>query len=347
MMMKKMFFGLLLATGLLAQTACTKSDVTTAATPLPAEPLTTKVYDWLERTEQTISRQQGKEQFRQLRRHLHLDQAWQERLDSSLGLLLIPLDADFTPTRNATEHPLHYLLLKIKSDGSIRDGHLVQYIPAGTDRDRVPEGTFTRYFNSGAMPDSRVVFMTPTGNYLYETLFTGGRMHTFKVLNDPQAQSPTEEECIDWYLQTWVDGVLVSEVYVFTTCGPYVEEGTGGGSSGGGELEPERTKDLIWEVAHNPVPGVNGSIMSMEVVKGKKVQGYPEGGYFTRMYHHGSSCNFCHTDHPFDVWIESSHQTGAWGQQASAYVIGDLQFEGAPFPDLNNTKTWRFEEVFP
>ena len=344
--MKNLKLAVLMLLGGLLWSACQKGKETTMANPIPNDPLTVEVNLWLDRGKEHTQRPEALQRFEDMRRHLHMDKAWRERVDSSLDLLIIPVDGGYTPTKNAGDRPLHYLLMRMNSNGTVRAGHLVQYIPAGTARDRVPEGTFTSYFTSGIMPDSRVVFMTTTGNFLYETFFTGGKMSKFNVLNNPKAGSNTEEECIDWYLQTWVDGVLVSEVYVFTTCGPYVEEGSGGGNSGGGDLEPERSRDLIWVVVQNPVPGVNGAIASMEVVKGKKVAGFPQGGYFTRIYHHGSSCNFCHTDEPLNVWMETSHQVAAWGQQASASVSGFLQFNGGLFENLGNAKNWRFDEVF-
>jgi phage tail protein X len=49
--------------------------------------------------------------------------------------------------------------------------------------------------------------------------------------NRPPSPCGTELVCIEWFLQTFVDGVLVSEVYLYTTC-ECPGDGSGGGSSG-------------------------------------------------------------------------------------------------------------------
>ncbi len=45
-----------------------------------------------------------------------------------------------------------------------------------------------------------------------------------------------EKVCTDWYYQTWVDGNLVDEEYLFTTCA--CDSGMGGGGMGDDEVNP-------------------------------------------------------------------------------------------------------------
>jgi hypothetical protein len=51
----------------------------------------------------------------------------------------------------------------------------------------------------------------------------------------PPSPCNTALVCIDWYWQTFVDGVLVSEEYLYTTCECPVD-GSGGGSGGGDQI---------------------------------------------------------------------------------------------------------------
>ena len=52
--------------------------------------------------------------------------------------------------------------------------------------------------------------------------------------NMPLPDCGGEQTCIDWYWQTYVNGVLVYEEYLFTTCSCYSNGGGGGGGQGGG-----------------------------------------------------------------------------------------------------------------
>ncbi len=49
--------------------------------------------------------------------------------------------------------------------------------------------------------------------------------------SEPDPSIVGDPTCIDWYWQTWIDGVLVNEVYQFTTCN--AGGGGGGGTSNG------------------------------------------------------------------------------------------------------------------
>jgi hypothetical protein len=46
-----------------------------------------------------------------------------------------------------------------------------------------------------------------------------------------------ETVCTDWYYQTWVNGILINEEYLFTTCA--CDGGAGGGGGGGVGIEDE------------------------------------------------------------------------------------------------------------
>ncbi len=231
--MKKLKMAVLMLLGGLVWCACQKGKEVTSENHVVNEPLTVEVNGWLDRSEENIRRPEAIERFNHLRQHLQLDKAWKETINRETDILVIPVDEGFSPTRNAAEHTLHCLLMRLAKDGSIQSGHLVQYIPAAKAGSTVPRGLFTSYGTGKKLPDGRIAFMTTTGNFLYESSYRDGKETSFQTIHNPRASTPTDEECVDWYLQTYENGVLVSEVYVFTTCGPYVEEGSSGGSGTG------------------------------------------------------------------------------------------------------------------
>lgn len=334
------------------QAGCGKNEL-----PPPNNPVQTgnpglikKVNDWLDAASRTVTKPDSRERFNQLRLHLEMDKIYTEKRFDDENLIVVPVGKGFIPTRNAADHPLHCLLFKLTPEGEIRQGHLVQYLPAaGVSLSSIPQGTFTNYYNDGKMPDCGITFMTTTGNYLYESMFRKGKLWQFRSLYDPQyatRNNQAEDDCIDWYLQTFINGVLVTEEYLFSTCGPYVEEGSTGGSSGG--EEPEALRQVSWTVVSNPHPGENnvGEIKSYEWIRGRRNSSEPQGGHFTRIDHWASECNFCYSYHPYDVWNELENEVSASGQTASSYVMGDLHYKLFDYNGLSNTKTWRFDELF-
>lgn len=84
-----------------------------------------------------------------------------------------------------------------------------------------------------------VLYFTPKGRYLSGYRYKDGQLvvpSTAQSGDSKKVQSiannqlkPADMVCIDWYWQTYVDGVLVSEEYLYTTC-----SGNSGGTGGSG-----------------------------------------------------------------------------------------------------------------
>jgi hypothetical protein len=191
-----------------------------------------RVRDWLEEQKTNLVKPESKEKLQNLMAHLHLrDLRYEEFRDGEM-LIVVPVDNGFISTSSRESDPVNCLLLIEKKNGKIRKGNIVQYLPVikGVENS-IPVNIFYKYYNSGNIEDSRITFLTITDKFLYETEFKNGSPYRFSTLYDKNWKSRrgnhTEDDCIDWYLQTYENGVLVSAVYVFTTCGPYVEEGSG------------------------------------------------------------------------------------------------------------------------
>ncbi|NHA06399.1 hypothetical protein G7092_21495 [Mucilaginibacter sp. HC2] len=94
-----------------------------------------------------------------------------------------------------------------------------------------------------------VLYFTPRGEYVDGYAYKNGQLITASAnqqTDKPKVQSVqtngkkiiAELNCIAWYLDSYQNGVLVSEVYLYTTCSGNGESGGGGNSSGGGNKPP-------------------------------------------------------------------------------------------------------------
>jgi hypothetical protein len=316
-----------------------------------------RVREWLKVQETNLIKPESKVKLKNLREHLLLSELrYEERFDGEM-VIVVPVNDGFVSANNANSNPINCLLLFETAKGKIRKGNIVQYMPVNrAAENKIPVNTFYKFYNSGKIEDSRITFLTITDNFLYEMEYKKGNVFKFSTLYDKNAATrhanPTEDDCIDWYLQTYENGVLVSESYVFTTCGGlYAEEGSGGGTGGGsgtGNEELEATKSVWWTVTENPDPNENGvgEIKAVETIKGKRNSSSPGGGYFTSIRHSWSICNFCSSSNPTDVWSETGNTVWHSAQSAFSIVTGNLNYNGRSYPGIYNTKTWTFSEVF-
>jgi hypothetical protein len=76
------------------------------------------------------------------------------------------------------------------------------------------------------------------------------------LVNPNECGGETIQVCIDWYWQTWVNGELVYEEFLYTTCGCYA---TGGGG-GGGTLTCEQQNQNFANLGN----AIDGPITSMD-----------------------------------------------------------------------------------
>lgn len=114
------------------------------------------------------------------------------------------------------------LLLSSKINAGFIEGSLVPNDFSGViiDQDLQNKYISSKHFENGKVNATKkddVVYKSKTK--VYEQL---------KNNIEPDPNVAPDPSCIDWYWQTWIDGVLVNEEYQFTTCN------AGGGGGGGG-----------------------------------------------------------------------------------------------------------------
>ncbi len=119
------------------------------------------------------------------------------------------------------------LLLSSKINAGFIEGSLVPNDFSGViiDQDLQNKYISSKHFENGKVNATKkddVVYKSKTKVY-----------EQFKNNIEPDPNVAPDPSCIDWYWQTWIDGVLVSEVYQFTTCN--AGGGAGGGTSNGSD----------------------------------------------------------------------------------------------------------------
>jgi hypothetical protein len=124
-----------------------------------------------------------------------------------------------------------------------------------------------------------------SGYLIYQVDISNGQVSSFKNLKKGNQSNQGQQrvtECIDWYLATYVNGVLVSEVYLFTDCGGNVQEG--GGGNGGGNNQSSSTpcehalalaQDSIFQAGAQFLREVTTLNYEIGLIKGKDVNGKP------------------------------------------------------------------------
>lgn len=217
----------------LAMFACTRSE-DLAPTNSTAPQQSSQLIPWLEKQKNNVASDSGKQAIANLEASLLIHESVLRPAGNGKRVMITPLKKTATDRNNPSSTT--FLLLQLNSEGQIIRSNIVTYTPETASAPAtMPDNLFECFYDDGRMPDVKLTFRTNTGRLLFETSFRNGNLyqHSYPVNKNRNIAGKTaaRNECVDWYWQTWVNGVLVSEVYLFTTCGPYVEEG----SSGGGE----------------------------------------------------------------------------------------------------------------
>jgi hypothetical protein len=100
--------------------------------------------------------------------------------------------------------------------------------------------------------------------------------------NNPDASYVADATCIDWYWQTWVDGVLESEIFLYTTCNS--GGGSGGGTSNGPNANCNYLLSGLNSITHTVIGGeiMSFGAITTNPVTGKVTRGIvPKGSFHT------------------------------------------------------------------
>ena len=181
------------------------------------------------------------EQIEKLTENLLYDKSWVEK-SYSHSLIITPIDEQYQFSNNKENKVSNYFVCVSDSTSKIVTSYIVQNRPANnTGKTDIKKGTIASIEdNKPVEEDCNVRFINMYDFFLYELNFKNNKLFSTLIKNTKSSNhgSPTNQNnmssaanCIDWYWQTYINGVLVSEVYLYTDCGINVEEG-GGGSSG-------------------------------------------------------------------------------------------------------------------
>jgi hypothetical protein len=239
--------------GLLCFNSCKKSGDKNRVNNGTAE----KVDAWLEKKKlETPLKSQS---IDLLKNNIDISEARYESLNEEKQFLIIPIKENYRAEKRIDRNAMMDLVLLLDKTGKVLKGTIVMFIPDGkSPGGRLPSNAIYKVYNSKKIDqDGEFRFFSVTGKRLYEIRYKSGQAYSYSRLKKgpPKAASNGGSifgggsgECIDWYVVTsvYVDGVLVDqyEVYVGTTCGGCHDQNfaslcpdTGGGSSGGDELE--------------------------------------------------------------------------------------------------------------
>ena len=239
---------------LLFLVSCKKESIPDIPPDLPKEDLVVKVKSWLDIQKKglsiadTMKIESLKRSLNYVERHLEPYKNWK-------NLLVVPISNEFHSKNNQDKNVTNYLVLVVNNKDSIENGNIIQYISSSHQK-VAPQKTFSKIFNYQDIDCSGVfTILSITDNFRYELKFDNGKLKSvteLKKKEQPKDGSGRVNACIDWYEQTWYvwsDGtaILISEVYVFTTCGeecaqPRFANGRSyatncGGNGGGGGID--------------------------------------------------------------------------------------------------------------
>ena len=357
---------LLFAFGLLS---CNKESNEQLAQPpavtAPDSVLIKKINAWMDMETQTHEEPERKETIQTVKQNLDFSRMQVEEYKEGMKFVLVPLRSSFVSNTHKEIRPENTVLFRTNAAGEIEKGNIVQYIPENTSAGtKLPSGLIKKVFLYEPVQGTfRLSFTSVADFLLYEIKIKDGKPASMGITDQRakaaatgQGKGEQVEQCYDVYwVEFYPDGSTVWS-YMYSYCNdacnttrPVAGRGNiiacGGNSGEAVEYELLVSKDVDWEVFHNPGGG-SGGINSVERLKGKRFSTNPQGGEFkTTSSHVTSACNFCSSQNPNDVWWETSVSVIAAGQNASSSVSGGLNYDNFHY-NISNNHSWTFTEIF-
>ncbi len=239
------------------------------------------------------------------------------------------------------------LVIKQNAEGDIESGHYSFFLTKDatiTDAAILATGKIPADFNGANINYSIDGNFLSAKHYKDGQFTPGNDKIAFKANKNDQGGGTQNNmpincdfPCIDWYWLTYIDGILVDEEYLFTTC----PCGNGGGSGGGGTSYGETTiVNRTWVVKdQNAYPEI-WQITATVQLTGIRFTGDPSSNYFTACDFIGSArtcdaggapvCGW--TSHPlYNIFYEDSHSTSLPNiREAHANVSTHLDYPNVP-----------------
>lgn len=345
--MKIVVCALVLLFAVLAITGCQK-EIAGSETATGNNKIANKVNDWLNQLGYSAG-SQWSSRVQLVKENLVYVDAWTEKLPDDELLIITPINENTSSSFNKERMLKHYLVLIQDRAGKIRKGDVVQFSTTDKRGKQMPAGLLHDYFNHIKTDrDFMLTFLTVFDRPLYEINCQDGSIKQYSQAErkeKPGFTGKTAENCLEYYWNTYVDGVLVSSVYLGTICSPEVEEGAGGGGAGGGVPEAETVKYVSYVAYEENGYNCHPEIHSRVEFKGQKVSGEPQGGHFTNIRHYDSWTE----DFVYPMDWHNIYWSAWTGSQDAREALQCNIFYGVSIPEryINPVKLFMFNDVFP
>jgi hypothetical protein len=194
---------------------------------LTDSPTLKRVIDWLDIQKQKFKDKADQKTIATIEEDLMGSQLSTEILNDKEKLIIIPLKEEFKTINITNQLSFKSLVIREREDYGFTIGSIIEIIPKKQNYDKVPSNLISKIYND-QNNDLNGIFsaLTLTNKSLYEKEFKDGKLASLSYLYKKKKNSRSGREstsqkindCIDWYWVTYVDGVIVNEQYVFTTC---------------------------------------------------------------------------------------------------------------------------------
>ncbi|MFD2920882.1 hypothetical protein ACFS6H_14255 [Terrimonas rubra] len=334
---------------------CTKNDIDQQPVETPVVKLTN---DWLNsRIKEGSAARNARIEV--LREHILSAQSFTEALEDGEKLIIVPIAKEFKMNTNSDKDADHYLLLFENKTNQVYKGNIVQFIPLDVQQRNLPKNTLSRLWNcENVTANGTFTVLTIFDKHLYEVDFNKGVKTRYATLekgtknsngNEVLESTASSVTCVEWYRETtyyYSDGSsYTTQDYLGTTCynncGPTTEvcepsstlDPDGGANDGDDEYEVVTTVD--WNVYTH---SLFTYISSTERLKGKRRASLPNGGYFTKITHLGTS----KVGSAIATWDKTSVEVNYNQHNASSHIIGRYTLSSNPTVIVHANKTKNF-----
>lgn len=317
---------LLLSTGALALSSLFFSSCKKNLTPdFESKVYQEKINKWVD--SKVVSNTSGQAYSTAMKQNLDYAHMHIESSTENEKIVVIPIKDAFLQSRGVTAGTLGNLVVLMKATDDIRQANIALFKPdEGTQSGTLPENTFQNIFNTAKVNvNGTFRFLDLNGHLQYQLGYKNGKMisagtvqrktmdeyrkaqvnGSFGVSSpgkgNVQANDITCEYyflIIDWYNSAgqyvYTSWSLIGSNCYDTNQVPQGDNPGGGGGTfhgpdgstwnGSAQYEYAVTREWEWTAYSLPY----GWITSTEQVTGKKVNGYPDGGYFTGVTHTNS-----------------------------------------------------------
>lgn len=212
-----------------------------------------KVLSWL-KTKKEVSGDSTKASIDNIIKNLQQDKILAIGFNKTEKLLILPLNELFQTWNKSVQKTNKMLVLIESVDGKIRLGNIVELMPVNSlSFEESAEVLIAVYNNKISNFSGNCSILSLSNRPVYEIDYENGKITAQKYPAKRESSgggvtTPSASligQCIEWYWQTYINGVLVSEVYLYTDCGINVEEGGNGGGGGSGSGGSSVTVDSV------------------------------------------------------------------------------------------------------